>query len=202
MRTRFLKQIVLAASTGLLFLFSCRANAQSDSLELPPKTIVGADSVAVKNTATLKTHNIRRATLLSVAIPGAGQVYNRKWWKAPIVYAGLGTAFYFANLNQSEYKKLSNAFDQRQDPNNTEPDAYTGRFNDRQLVANMRTYQSNRDLSIVFLVLMYGLNIIDANVDAHLFEFDISDDLSFKLEPKAWHNTEATTAGLSLTLKF
>jgi hypothetical protein len=169
---------------------------------VPTETIVGADSVVEASPKSLQAHNIRRATILSVVIPGAGQIYNRKWWKTPIIYAGLGTTIYLASLNQSEYRRYSNAFDQRRDLNNTEPDEFEGRLTERQLISNMRLHQSNRDLSLVFMVLLYGLNIIDANVDAHLFDFDISDDLSLKVEPRTWYNGGASQTGLTLTFSF
>jgi hypothetical protein len=146
-------------------------------------------------------HDIRKATMLSVFIPGAGQIYNRKWWKTPIVYAGLGTTIYLAVFNQREYRVYSDAFDQRRD-SNTPPDRFDGILNEQQLIANMRFHQGNRDLSFVFMAVIYGLNIIDANVDAHLFDFDISDDLTLKVNPKAWQGQAGMIAGLGLTFQI
>jgi hypothetical protein len=146
-------------------------------------------------------HNIRKATMLSVMVPGAGQIYNRKWWKAPIIYAGLGATIYLAAFNQREYRIYSDAFDQRKD-DNSPPDRFDGRLTETQLISNMRFHQGNRDLSIVFFALIYGLNIIDANVDAHLFDFDISDDLSFRVNPKAWQTGMGPVAGIGLTFHF
>jgi hypothetical protein len=180
----------IAAFIGLLFLFSNGTFAQ----ENPTPVLEGTEVAPM-----VSKHNVKRATLLSAFLPGAGQIYNRRWWKVPIIYGGLGATIYLARTNQLEYLRYSNAFDQRQ---NSITDEFAGRLNESQLIANMRTFQSNRDLALVFLAVVYGLNIIDANVDAHLFEFDISDDLSFRLEPKTWYNAGQPSSGFSLTFSF
>lgn len=180
----------IAAIFGLLFLFSNGVFAQ----ENPEPVLEGVEVSPI-----LSKHNVRRATLLSAFLPGAGQLYNRRWWKVPIIYGGLGATIYLARTNQQEYLRYSDAFDQRQ---NSIPDEFEGRLTESQLIANMRTFQSNRDLALVFLAVVYGLNIIDANVDAHLFEFDISDDLSLRLEPKTWYNGGQPSSGFSLTFSF
>ncbi|MCH8554333.1 MAG: DUF5683 domain-containing protein [Schleiferiaceae bacterium] len=184
----------------LVLLFAFVAHAQ----EVPDSSQVAlSDSLVLNKEKAIVTeqskHNIRRATLLSVAVPGTGQIYNRKWWKAPIVYAGLGTTIFLAISNQQDYRRYSNAFDIRQAGGE---DEFDGRLNNQQLVSNMRFHQGNRDLSILFAFVVYGVNIIDANVDAHLFDFDVSDDLSIRITPTYRNTPWGAHSGLALTFNF
>jgi hypothetical protein len=189
---------IIAALLVLLFAFVTHAQELVDSMQ-----VASSDSlVLMKDKATVgeqSKHNIKRATLLSVAVPGAGQIYNRKWWKAPIVYAGLGTTMFLAISNQQEYRRYSDAFDIRQADG---VDEFAGRLTSQQLVSNMRFHQGNRDLSILFTLVVYGVNIIDANVDAHLFDFDVSDDLTLRITPTYRNTPWGANSGLALTFNF
>lgn len=162
------------------------------------------DSVVVKDTIVEKKipkeKGPRRAAILSAVIPGAGQIYNRKYWKAPIVWAALGGVGYFFLKNQEQYtyyrsnlKKLvggdSSVIDQ------------TG-YNTDQLQSQKLVYRKRRDLFGFGLIAVYAIQIIDANVDAHLKTFDVSDDLSLHLHAKPVFVGTAMGAGLSLRLTF
>lgn len=141
--------------------------------------------------------NPRKATILSAVLPGAGQVYNGKAWKVPILYAGFMTDIYFIGYNNKRYQTFRDALfayddgDQSQFPS----------LNRDALVRNVDYWRQNRDLTILLLAAIYALNLIDANVDAHLSGFDISDDLAMKIEPNL--GTFATSNNqMGLTLKF
>lgn len=162
-------------------------------------------SVVVKDTAE-KPHSPFKATIYSAVLPGLGQAYNKKYWKIPIVYAGLGTTIYFISRNRSEYRRFRSAYLAEID----DDPCTTSEFSDRNISpdairSTMQTYQGYLELSYIFAVVVYGLNIVDANVDAHLFNFDVSDDLSLDLKPdffSGFSGDRAPTTGLRLTLHF
>jgi hypothetical protein len=143
--------------------------------------------------------NPRKATILSAVLPGAGQVYNGKAWKVPILYAGFMTDIYFIGYNNKRYQTFREAlfaFD----------DGDTSQFpslNRDALVRNVDYWRQNRDLTILLLAAIYALNLIDANVDAHLSGFDISDDIAMKIEPNVGtFAASSTSMGLSLKFQF
>lgn len=143
--------------------------------------------------------NPRKATILSAILPGAGQVYNGKAWKVPIIYAGFMTDIYFIQFNNRRYQVFRDALVAS---DNDEPTIFPN-LNREALVRNVDYWRRNRDLTILLLAVIYGLNLIDANVDAHLSGFDISDDLTMAIEPH--HETimaQTQQVGLSLKLKF
>ncbi|KAB2817553.1 DUF5683 domain-containing protein [Phaeocystidibacter marisrubri] len=142
---------------------------QSSDLEAP-KTEVEEDT----------GHSPTKATLLSL-IPGGGQIYNDKWWKVPIIYGGLATSGYFIYDNNQQLRFWTNIINQRLD--STQTDEYEGIYSDNQLFTIQNSYRRYRDLSIIITVAIYGLQILDANVDAHLYNFDVSDDISLHWEP-------------------
>jgi len=138
-----------------------------------------ADSmVAIKK---VSKHSPRKASVLSAALPGAGQVYNRKAWKVPIFYAGLGGfgyLFYSQQTQYSFYQKSLRA-ETDDDPNTINTSGY-GVFELQSLKLQHRKF---RDIGAFGFIAVYLINIIDANVDAHLKTFDVSDDLSMKINP-------------------
>lgn len=144
-------------------------------------------------------HSPKKAWILSAVLPGAGQIYNRKYWKAPIVWGGLAVAGYFLvdNLNQIEIYREAYRFENDDDPNTENNTGY----NSSQLLILIDDYKTWRDWSYIALGAIYILNIIDANVDAHLFYFDVSDDITMNVAP--YVNPFANqSAGISLTLKL
>jgi len=146
-----------------------------------------------------------KATLLSTALPGLGQVYNKKYWKVPIIYAAGGALSYFAISNHKEYKDLRDAINNRQSNNNltSSNDAFPQLSTD-QLRTRKDHFRRQRDYNIIFIGLLYVANIIDANVDAHLREFDVNDDLSMNLSPIVipTNSFNNLSFGLSLTLRL
>lgn len=182
--------------TLLIFvLFGVSVHAQKkDSLKI--------DSIQSKRAIKKAIYlHARKATIMSSCLPGLGQIYNRKYWKAPIVYAALGGLAYWGITNQIKYKYYSDNLKALYDDdvNTVNETLYTG----DQLVTQKRFYRKYRDYAIIAGALVYILNIIDANVDAHLKTFDVSDDLSLQINP--YSNLDYNNklqAGLSLRLKF
>ena len=162
--------------TLLIFLFTANCLAQ----KLPLDSIKPTDTLNIK---VQKPHSPTKATIMSAALPGLGQVYNKKYWKVPIILGGIGTSLYFGFSNQKNFTEFREAYGARidDDPNTT--DEYEDVLSAEGLKANMDYHQKNRDLSFVIAGVLYMLNIVDAAVDAHLFNFPKNDKLSFNLQP-------------------
>jgi hypothetical protein len=146
------------------------------------------------------TKSPAKASMYSAILPGSGQIYNEKYWKAPLVYVAMGTALYLANWNQKEYLHYRNAYEYRTDGDATTIDDYDGIYTENNLITIKNYHQKNRDLAYIITAGIYLLNIVDASVDAHLFNFNVNDDLSFKLEPKILRLQNQNQYGLALTL--
>lgn len=171
------------------------------------------DSPYKTDSLTRKRHDPRRATLYSTFLPGLGQVYNKKYWKLPLVGAALGIPAYFYFSNKQEYKNTQYAISvvvtyfggdtvipiPADVLNKVEPRLRTlvaaGADNPLRGYRNqVRQYQ---DYSVLFFLLFWGLQIVDATVDAHLKDFNVSDDLSFRLAPSS-ESMHLAGGGLSL----
>ncbi|MBQ1589023.1 MAG: hypothetical protein II081_08240 [Prevotella sp.] len=166
--------------------------------------------------------NPKKALWLAIVIPGAGQIYNRKYWKLPIVYGGFVGCAYAMRWNNMMYKDYSQAYiDLTDDDPNTKSYERFQQFSNRITDANIKRYQELfknrknrfrrwRDLSFFVMCGVYAISIIDAYVDASLSEFDISDDLTMRVAPTiinnknvAEHNPLKSTAiGLQCSLFF
>ena len=140
-----------------------------------------------------------KAAFYSAIMPGLGQAYNKKYWKIPVVYIAMGTSIYFYNKNNALYNEFRNAYKDRLagHPN----PQYDYLDNDR-LIAAQRFYQRNRDLSILVTVGFYVLNIIDANVDAHLAQFNVGNNLTLNPTFETDNFNAEPTVGLALNYKF
>lgn len=130
-----------------------------------------------------KKHSPFKATIMSTALPGLGQIYNGKWWKVPIIYGGFGGLIYSSVFNDMKCRTYKEAYLIRIDDDPATTDQFEGRYSDANLRELVNYYQRNRDLSLIFTGVLYALNIIDATVDAHLKDFDVSDDLSLQIRP-------------------
>ncbi|HXB95859.1 MAG TPA: DUF5683 domain-containing protein [Puia sp.] len=210
---------LLAFLVGLALHFGCQA--QTDTIPAPAKgkphrhkyNIYKVDSV------TLAVHSPHKASLYSTVFPGLGQIYNRKYWKVPIVWAAVGIPVYTYFYNKNWYQKCQFAISvvDNYPPGTTVP-ADTLAMVDPKLQGfvtsgddnNLRTYRNefrkDQDYSILFFLLFWGLNIVDATVDAHLMSFDVSNKLTFHLQPPATPATlpgpMGTGMGLSLVVDF
>jgi len=134
-------------------------------------------------------------------VPRPGQVYNKKYWKLPIIYGAGGAFAYFVSYNQLKYKKFRDAY-VNGDPDS--PALIDGIYYDYSVLPRGRDYYRRyRDLSVLGLGVIYFLNIIDAMVDGPLFLYDVSDDLTMRLEPAIIENQGMTAAiGFRINLGF
>lgn len=130
-------------------------------------------------------HKPLRATLYSAIIPGAGQIYNRKYWKAPIVWGGLATCVYFIQDNDRQFQRYKTAYLANVDNDPLTTDEFNGQYSPDQLRQVANTYQRWRDLSYVAIGLVYILNVVDATVDGYFVRFDVGRDLSMHVAPSA-----------------
>ncbi len=168
-------------------------NSEGDSLgqtKVKPKTVTAY-------------HSPKTSALMSTIIPGLGQVYNKKYWKVPIIYAGLGGLAYSINENQKKYSKYIEAYKFRIDGDSLTIDNYP-RYSDDNLNTLQQYYKRFRNLSVIGFTILYVMNIVDASVDAHMFTFDVGDDLSFHIQPTLLNiaNAKNYTTGLSLNITF
>lgn len=156
-----------------------------------------------KTDSLIKKHSPRKATLLSTVLPGAGQYYNKKYWKIPVIYAGFAGMAYLVHFNNTRYQDYKEAYVIRVDEDPSTTDQYVDQYSNEDLVTLKNYYRRNRDLSYIIAGLIYVLNIIDASVDAHLIYFDVSDNLSLNIQPSVIMNDQNKPAsGVSLTLLF
>lgn len=169
------------------------ANAQSESADTSQSSI----AEELRDTSE---HSVEQATYLAL-IPGGGQIYNSKYWKLPILYGGMGAAAYFAYDNHVQYRRFLNSFYNELD-STTASDELGQRYSQADLIRLQDTYRDWRDLSIIVGVLIYALSIVDAHVDAHLYSYDISDDLTYRFEPIMMPAGPVTAIGLSFSMQF
>lgn len=146
-----------------------------------------------------------RAAFYSAVIPGLGQAYNKKYWKIPIVYAGMGAGVYFYLQNDKEYDRFRDAYKRRLAGYTDDEFFGTGTkalVSDDRLIDAQKTAQKNKDVSIIVTIAFYLLNIVDANVDSHLRQYNVSDDLS--LQPNFNFNpiNAQPNYGMSLTYRL
>lgn len=165
-------------------------------------TLVNKDATLSVNQITKEPYDPlapSRAAFYSAVIPGLGQVYNEKYWMIPIIYAGIGTSIYFYSTNRKEYTRYRDAYKRRLA--GYTDDEFQGIANET-LIRAQRNSKRNMDVSIAFAVGFYLFNIVDANVDAHLKQYNISEDLS--LNPEIDYNPvrASTNYGMRLTYKL
>jgi hypothetical protein len=149
-----------------------------------------------------KTHSPRKASIISAILPGTGQYYNKKYWKIPIVYLSMGTALYIAKWNQNQYQIFRKAFEYRTDELEETVDSYENQYSELNLVTIKNYHRKNRDLAYIITAGLYALNVIDACVDAHLFNFNISEDLTFHLSPINMNDEQSFPDIFSITLNI
>lgn len=141
--------------------------------------------------STNDVSDVKKATTLSFICPGAGQIYNKSYWKVPIVIGGMVSMAYVIDWNTRGFKRYKDAYALRSDfdnnpgnyPDGVSKDEFQGRYSATYLKNLRDAYRRNRDLSIILTAAVYAFQIVDAHVDAHLKDFDVSDDLTVRLEP-------------------
>ncbi|WP_316636300.1 DUF5683 domain-containing protein [uncultured Flavobacterium sp.] len=138
-----------------------------------------------------------KAAFYSAILPGLGQAYNKKYWKIPLVYGAIGTSLYFYLDNNKKYHDYRNAYKRRLEGYNDDNYKF---LDDSRLIAGQKFYQRNRDLSALFVVGFYVLNIIDANVDAALIQFNVNERLSMR--PEIYPNDVTFRPNVGLTFNY
>ncbi len=123
-----------------------------------------------------------KALTYSLILPGAGQVYNKRIWKVPIIYAGFGALTYAVLFNSKEYRRFNDAYIMRVDLGDSSTDEFQGILSLSGINTYRQFYDKNLQLSYIGMGLLYLLNGIEAFVDRHLQEFDVSKDLSLKYQ--------------------
>lgn len=186
--------------TITLLFFSYTGSCQEDSLVAPHPPV--QDTLTTTVEKDYKPYDAlapARAAFYSAILPGLGQAYNGRYWKIPIAYAGLGIGVYFYINNDEQYNRYRNAYKDRLAGR---PDEFEGRITNDGLIRAQRFYRRNKEISVLVTAGIYVLNIIDANVDAHLQQFNVSEDLSFKPNVDFNERTGKAGYGLSLNYKF
>lgn len=165
----------------------------------------GQDSIPEK-VDSVKPHSIKKAVIFSACLPGSGQIYNhiampkgkkKAFWKVPLIYAGLGASGYMLIQNQTLKNQLKTEYSNRQDglPGDVKWSAY----DDQGVLTLYEQYLNYRDLSILAVGAVYLLQVVDAGVEAHFVNFDVSEDLSLSIEPTVMYSFDP---GIKMTLNF
>ena len=205
-------------STLLLFINFSFSQEEQDSIAKTEIDSVQADlaknGVVIKDSVSFKKAKKEfnplapsKAAFYSAVLPGMGQIYNKRYWKTPIVWGAIGGSVYMYIYNNDQYQRFRTAFIRRQA--GFTDDEFNGEgtlplFDVERLEYQQERFQSDRDLWLVAAIALYALNIVDANVDAHLKQFNIDDDLSIDFEPYLDLNqvTNSPNYGMALIIKF
>lgn len=163
-----------------------------------------------KKTKKVNVYSPRKAAIRSAILPGWGQIYNKKYWKLPIVYGAIGITGYIFVDNIKTYREYRSAYTIRYKAGLPAPDTDSTGYDDLKEIYKKISPESIRaardqfrqyiDYSVLFFLLFWGLNVVDASVDAHLKSFDVSPDLTFNIKP--CYSEMAGTTGLSLVLNI
>ena len=178
----------------VVLLGFAKAEAQNVVFDTVGNALITADTIVKQNKPSkspkaTKPHSPTKATIMSACLPGLGQIYNGKWWKVPIVYAGLGGLGYLVYSNYSEFRSYLHAYEFKTGDlpegstlNQHETDL-ANKYTDSQLQTYKESYRRDFEFYSILTVAWYGLNILDACVDGPLYSYDISDDLSLSVDP-------------------
>jgi hypothetical protein len=205
--TTTLKRICLTLVTSLLVTFF--------AIGQDKEKFAGVDSTGKKTITVdtaknkVKVYSPKKAALYSAILPGSGQIYNKKYWKVPIVYGALGTSAGIFFYNYNNYKDTRFAYQAKykaSQPGATAADSADyylvkpklQRLSMESLKFYRNEFRRDMDYSLLFFIILWGLNVVDAAVDAHLKAFDVSPDLSLLIKPG--HSKMAGTNGISLVL--
>jgi hypothetical protein len=183
---------IVLLTIGLFF--SIAANGQK----------ITADTVIADSTLE-KLHSPVKAAVMSICLPGLGQVYNKKYWKVPIIYAGLGVMTYFIVTNARYYSQYKKAY--VESVNNDSTGQYqdlVNKYSAQDLLNAREYYRRNLEMTCIITGVWYILNIVDAAVDAHLFTYNISKDISLKVDPVIMGPVMSRnfTSGIRFSLRF
>ncbi|MDR1756535.1 MAG: DUF5683 domain-containing protein [Culturomica sp.] len=209
-----------------VFLFSHAGQAQWVNRE-PDSLTLKADTLTETVVAEESSHSPHKATIMALVLPGSGQVYNRQWWKLPVLAGGIGAAVYGLNWNTKTYKKYRRAFvdytvyleNKKEDPDFPYPenpswsDIYMGNVADfspsrqqnfkQQLQNRKDRYKRDRDLLYIVMGGIYAIQIIDACVFAHFYDYELDENLTLNLQPALLYSPDiGAVTGVTVTLNF
>ncbi len=160
-------------------------------------TLVATDTVSAKINPLAPA----KAAFYSAILPGLGQAYNKKYWKIPIVYAALGTGIYAYAWNKKKYNSFRDAYKERLLLGENSHDQYPF-LSDQKLIDAQKFHQRNKDLSLLITVGLYVLNIVDANVSAHLQQFNVNGKLTVRPEIHQNEINYKHNVGLAFNYQF
>lgn len=175
------------------------------------KTDLKSEGIIVLDTLITKRRVLNplapsKAAFYSAVVPGLGQIYNKRYWKTPIVWSLIGVGIYNYKFNDNSYKQLRTAFKRRKAGFLIDDPEILESTTDETLERLQNNRQNSRDQALLITIVLYALNIVDANVDAHLKQFNIDDDLSFDVEFHPYLDVNPVTTdpnyGMALTIKF
>ena len=185
---------------SFLFLAISFKTAAQDSLKVDTDAVIITDKVFKQPYDPLAPS---RAAFYSAVLPGLGQAYNKKYWKIPIIYGGLAAGIYFWNTQNDEYNRFRDAYKRRL-AGFTDDEFFgngdTPLVSEDRLIDAQRNAQKNRDIWTIVTVGIYLINIVDANVDAHLRQYNVNDDLSFT--PTIQLDPMTATTNFGVTLRY
>ena len=150
---------------------------------------------------TLVKLNPKKAATLSAILPGLGQIYNKQYWKVPVIYGGYIVIGHYIKFNNEMYFEFKNALLMEVDGIESTINPFPN-FSESLLERNMEFWRRNRDLLIIFSGVYYLLNIVDAHVFAHLNEFNINENISMKIKPSLKQINNSNIVGISVKFNF
>lgn len=171
------------------------------------KKVSSTDTLVADSLSAVSKHSPTKALWMSAALPGLGQVYNKQAWKIPIIYVGAGVVTYFAITNYQGREKFKNELINRQNGNTDELLERYANYPDANIYSLYQSYNRNFQLSLIVGGVFYALNILDAYVYGHLFDFEITDDISLHLRPNVDMFTfdngfSSPATGLTVQIRF
>ena len=196
---KYYTKLFLITGIAFFYLITFESKGQQNAIDTSLSDVSKSKLISFFSDTS---HSPKKAMILSTLIPGAGQIYNGKYWKFPIVYAGfagLGYSFIFNNDKYIKYKNgyINSVLDPSMKPK-------PGEYSTEELNILQESYRRYRDLSVIGAFVLFTFNIIDAGVDAHLINFNVDDNLSLKILPTFYQSYSRLepAAGFNLCLKF
>ena len=209
-----LKKNILFILLSAFFASFNSLYAQDDTLRNNTLTYIGDDTLATQSYVyDAKIHSPERAAMLSAAVPGLGQIYNKKYWKLPFIYGGAITLIYFINYNNNKYKLFRDGYYEAKIGGTYTPEILKefpkliGETPNANVVAQFEAFKEDhrryREYCIFSLIGLYIANILDANIDAYFINFDVSKDLTVQIKPYVDNSLlSENIIGLKLSLDY
>ncbi len=204
MRSKLAYIVLLFCATTSLFAQNTDevVEQKKDTVVIKKGTSIVVDKVVVSS-EEYDPLAPSRAAFYSAVVPGLGQAYNKKYWKIPIIYAGMASGVYFYIQNDKDYDRFRDAYKRRLAGYTDDEffgDGETAAISNDRLITAQKSAQKNKDVSIIVTLAFYLVNIVDANVDAHLRQYEVSEDLS--LRPTFDSNPVFAQPNYGLTLTY